>query len=94
MQQVGSGAKPSLEAKVAAVLETEKERADRLRTAGEVAPSLSKDFGLADLGASLEVTTFVVREALLDANGAPTPVWLWRESGKRHCPASGALIQI
>lgn len=83
-QQVGVGAKSPLKAKVAAVPETEKERADRLRTAGEVVPSLSKDFGLADLGAALEVTTFAVREALVDANGAPTPVWLWRESGKRH----------
>ncbi len=83
-QSLVNAGKPSQKPKVAPVPETEKERADRLRATGEVVPSLSKDFGLADLGAALEVTTFAVREPLVDANGAPTPVWLWRESGKRH----------
>jgi hypothetical protein len=87
-QPVGNGVNAqgltSAKAKTSAVSETEKERADRLRASGEVVPSLSKDFGLTDLGSALEVTTFAVREPLVDANGAPTPVWLWRESGKRH----------
>ncbi len=85
-QPTGNGGKspPGAKAKTPVVPDTEKDRAERLRAAGEIVPSLSKDFGLADLGAALEVTTFAVRAPLVDANGAPTPVWLWRESGKRH----------
>jgi len=64
--------------------ETEKERVDRLRATGQLIPSLTKDFGLADLGPPLEVMTYAVQEQLIDASGSPTPIWLWRESGKRH----------
>jgi hypothetical protein len=64
--------------------ETDRQRADRLRTVGVQMPSLSKDFGLADLGAGLEVSTVAVREPITDSNNNPTPVWLWRESGKKY----------
>lgn len=64
--------------------ETEKEKADRLRASAHPMPALTKEFALGDLG-SIEVTAFEVRgETLTDANGARTPVWLWREVGKKH----------
>lgn len=64
--------------------ETEKERAERLKAAGVPIPSLSKDFGIADLGTPLEVNAYGVKEPLVDASGTRAPVWLWRESGKKH----------
>lgn len=65
--------------------ETEKERAERLKAAGEPMPALSKDYGVPDLGPAIEVTAFAIKgEQLVDANGSRTPVWLWRETGKKY----------
>lgn len=81
---LGEGQGPTVPAQEPKPAETEKDRALRLRTTGIRIPSLSKDFGLAELGAPLELAAFAVKEPLVDGDGNPTPVWLWRESGKKH----------
>lgn len=65
-------------------VETERDRAQRLRVSGARIPSLSKDFGLAELGPPLELVVFGVKEPLVDGEGNSTPVWLWRDSGKKY----------
>ena len=65
--------------------ETDKDRAERLKSAGQHIPSLSKDFGLTDLGTPLELTTYGVKEPIIDATtGHRAPVWLFRDVGKKH----------
>lgn len=70
--------------KKATAPETDKDRADRLKAVGQHVPSLSKDFGITDLGMPLEVTTYAVKEPITDAAGHRAPVWLYREAGKKH----------
>lgn len=81
---VKASAATSGSTKKAATPETEKERAERLKTGGQHLPSLSKDFGITDLGTPLEVMTYSVKEPIIDAAGHRSPVWLFRESGKKH----------
>jgi hypothetical protein len=79
------GGTPSKPKAPQAVPETEKERAERLKSGGEAVPSLSKEYGVSDLGPAIEVTAIAIKgEPLIDANGSRTPVLLWRESGKRY----------
>lgn len=64
--------------------ETEREKVDRYRTVGVSVPHLSKEYALVELG-SVEVTVFALRGTpVTDANGAPTPIWLCRDSGRKH----------
>ena len=73
-QAAGSDAPP------AAKKETVQERLARYIAEGTVLPELTRDFGLPELG-SLKVECRALSGPVLDAAGAPTPVWLAQGAG-------------
>ena len=60
--------------------ETVQERLARYAATAVVVPELTRDFGLPELG-HIKVEARALDEAILDADGHPTPVWLAQGAG-------------
>lgn len=60
--------------------ETVQERLARYTATAVVVPELTRDFGLPELG-HIKVEARALNEAILDADGHPTPVWLAQGAG-------------
>lgn len=64
--------------------ETEKERIERLRQGAVPVPELSREYGLVEFGATIEVETLLVNsQEVRDSRGFRTPVFVVQDRGKR-----------
>lgn len=68
-----------------AVGETEQERIARYIKSGVMVPELSREYGLVEFGATVEVKVYLVNGTqVIDSNGHPTPLLLTRDRGKKY----------